>query len=58
MQPHPLNNFETQKYYQIKDGAYVINLDKYKSMGNHWITLYVNGNNVAYFVSFGVEQIF
>ena len=46
---HPLNNFQIQKYYQnvpkfngvfsrnnlpkIKDGAYVINLDEYKSTG-------------------------
>ena len=46
-------NFELQKYYQnepkfngvysrnnlpkIKDGAYVINLDEYKSVGTHWI---------------------
>ena len=26
-------------------------------MGTHWITLYVNGNNTIYFVSFGVEHI-
>ena len=47
--PHHLTNFEIQKYYQnkskfngvysrnslpkIKDGAYVINLDEYESMG-------------------------
>ena len=51
MSPHPLTNFEVQKYYQnepkcnsvysrndlpkIKDGAYVINLDEYKSIGTH-----------------------
>ena len=28
-----------------KDRAYVINLDEYKSIGTHWIALYVNGNN-------------
>ena len=50
MLPHPLTNFETQKYYQneprfngvfsknnlpkeIKDGAYVINLDEYADVG-------------------------
>ena len=59
--PHPLTNFEIQKYYQnepkfngvysrnilpkIKDEAYVINLDEFKSIGTHWKTLYVNGNN-------------
>ena len=53
MAPHPLANFEIQKYYQnkpefngvfsrnnlpkIKDGAYVINLGEYKSIENHWI---------------------
>ena len=79
MPPHPLTNFEIQKYYQnetkfngvysrnnllkIKDGAYVINLDEYKSIGSHWIALHVNGNNrrasydVIYFGSFGVEHI-
>ena len=24
--------------------AYVVNLDEYKSIGTHWIALYVNGN--------------
>ena len=27
------------------DGAYVINLDEFKSIGNHWIALHVNGKN-------------
>ena len=73
MLPHPLTNFEMQKYYQneakfngvysrnnlpkIKDGAYVINIDEYESIGTHWITLYVNANNIVYFDSFGVEHI-
>ena len=79
MSPHPLTNFEIQRYYQneptfngvysgnnlsnIKDGAYVINLDEYKSVRTHWIALYVNGNNggasydATYFDSFGVEHI-
>ena len=26
-------------------------------MGTHWITLYVNAENVTYFDSFGVENI-
>ena len=72
MPPHPLTNFEIQKYYQkeskfngvysrnnlpkIKDGAYIINLDEYESIGTHWIGLYVNDNKVTYFDSFGVEQ--
>ena len=73
MLPHSLKNFEIQKYYQnetkfdsvysrnnlpkIKDGAYVINLDEFKSIGTHWIALYVNRNNATYFDSFRVEDI-
>ena len=53
MPPRPLNNFEIQNYFQnepkfngfylrnnlskIKDGAYIINLDEFKSIGTHWI---------------------
>ena len=66
-------NFEIQKYYQneprfnwvysrdnlpkIKDGAYVINLDKYSDVGTHWIALYALNINFTYFDSFGVEHI-
>ena len=73
MPPHPLTNFEIQKYYQnehrfngvysrdnlskIKDGTYIINLDKYSDIGTHWNALYVQNNNVTYFDSFGVEHI-
>ena len=51
MPSHPLTNFEIQKYYdnkpkfngvysrnnwsKIKDGAYLINLDEYESIGIH-----------------------
>ena len=51
MPPHPLTNFEIQKYYQnepsfngifsrdnlqkIKDGAYRINLDEYSDIKTH-----------------------
>ena len=48
---------------KIKDGAYVINLDEFKSIGSHWIALYVNDNNrsasydAIYFYSFGVQNI-
>ena len=73
--PHPLTNFEMQKYYQnepgfngvysrdnlteIKDGAYIINLDEYSDIGTHWVALYLNNDNnvVTYFDSFGVEHI-
>ena len=70
MPPHPLTNFEIQKYQKksnrvysrnnlskIKDEEYIINLDEYESIGTHWIALYVNGENVTYFDSFGVEHI-
>ena len=72
MPPHLLTNFEMQEYYQnkpkfsgvysrnnlpkIKDGAYVINLDKFKSIGTHWKALYVNAENVTYFDSLRVEN--
>ena len=61
-----------QKYYQnepafngvfsrnnlpkIKDRAYVQKLDEYKSIGTHWIALYVN-SDITYFNSFSVEHI-
>ena len=73
MPPRSLTNFEIQKYYhkepkfddvysrnnllKIKDEAHIINLDEYKSIGTHWIVLYVNDNNVTYFDSFGVKHI-
>ena len=47
----------------MKDGAYVIDLDEYESIGTHWIALHVNGNNrralydAIYFDSFAVEHI-
>ena len=56
MPPHPLTNFEIQKYYKnearfngvfsrnlfkkIKDGAYIINLDEYADVCTHWIALF------------------
>ena len=73
MPSYPLTKFEIQKYYQneltfndvysgdnlteIKDGAYVINLDEYSDVGTHWVALNVNNNNIIYFDSFGVEHI-
>ena len=73
IQPHPLTNFEIQKYYQneprfngvcsrdnlpkIKDGNYAINLDEYSNIRTHWVALYVQNNNVTYFDSLGVEHI-
>ena len=41
----------------IKNGAYVINLDEYHDIGTHWVALYVNNKTIIYFGSFGVEHI-
>ena len=41
----------------IKNGAYVINLDEYHDIGTHWVALYVNNKIVTYFDSFGAEHI-
>ena len=73
MPPHSLINFEIQNYYQnepdfngvysrnnlpkIKNGTYIISPDEIKSIGTHWIALYVNVENVTYFDSFGVGYI-
>ena len=64
MPRHPLINFRIQKYYQNKAifdgihsrdnlpkiwyGAYVLNLDEIKSIGTHWIALYVDANNSVF----------
>ena len=34
-----------------------MNLNEFKSIGTHWIALYVNANNIVYFDDFGVEHI-
>ena len=41
----------------IKDGAYVINLDEYADLGAHWISLFCNRNEIVYSDSFGVEHV-
>ena len=63
MSPHPLTNFEIQKYQneprfnnvyfrdnlcKIKDGAYVINLDEYSDIGTHWVALWLSNNDVTF----------
>ena len=74
MPPHPSSNFEIQIYYpkapnikstnsrnnlpKIKDGAYVINLDRYKSIRTYWIALHLDSDNVAYFDNLGPAFIF
>ena len=68
MLPHPLTNFEIQKYQneprfndvysrdylpKLEDGAYVINLDEYFDIVIHRVPLYVISYEVTYFNSFG-----
>ena len=73
MLPHPLTNFEIQKYYQnepkfngaysrnslphIKDGVYIIILDVYADVGTHWIALFCNRSKIVYLDSFCVEHV-
>ena len=42
---------------KTKDGAYVINLDEYESIGIYWIAINANAENVTYFDSFGAEYM-
>ena len=37
--------------------AYIINFYEHESTGTHWIALYMNGNNIIYFDSFGIKHI-
>ena len=72
MLPHPLTNFEIQKYYQNEprfNGVFsrnnlpkkikdgVINLNEYADVGTHWIALFCNRNEIVYFNSFCVEHV-
>ena len=62
MLPHPLTNFETQNQFNgvylrnnlpnIKDGANI-----YKSIGTHWIALFMNGDNLTNLGSFVVFNL-
>ena len=71
MSPHPLTNFEIQKYQnepkfngiysrnnlsKTKDGAYIIILDECESIGD-LLDCFVNAKNIIYFDSFGVVHI-
>ena len=73
MPPYPFSIFEIQKNYQnepkfydiysrnnlpkIKYMTYVMNLQRYKSIGTQWVVLYADSNNVSSFDSLGVEYI-
>ena len=41
----------------IKNGAYVINCDKYADVRTHWIALFCNKSEIVYFDSFGAEHV-
>ena len=43
--------FSRNKLTKIKGAAYAINLEVFKSIGTHWIVLYVNGNNIYYLIA-------
>ena len=51
------DNLPKRNSIEIKDEAYIINLDEYSDIGTHWIALHVQNNDVTYFDSFGVEYI-
>ena len=44
-------------FIETKNEAYITNLNEYSDIGNHWVALHVNNNDVSYFDSFGVEHI-
>ena len=49
--------FIREVVYLKKDGTYTINVGQYESVGTHWLALYVNGDNITYFDSFGLQYI-
>ena len=68
MPPHPLTNFEIQKYYENEprfNGVYSRNnLPKQikdgayvTNTGTHWVALFCKKNEIVYFNSSGVEHI-
>ena len=51
------DNLPERSPTEIKDGAYIINLDEYSDIGTHWVAFYASNDDVTYFDSFGVEHI-
>ena len=49
---YPRNNLS-----KIKEGAHIVNLEEYESIGTQWTVLYEDAENVTYFDSFGVKHI-
>ena len=59
MPPHPLTNFEIQKYYKNEsrfNGVFSRN-NLLENVGTRWIALFCNRNEIVYFDSFGVEHV-
>ena len=48
--------YSRNNWPKIKKGAYMINLEEYKSITAHWIALYVDGKDITYFGSFDVAH--
>ena len=42
-------NLPERSSTEVKDRAYVINLDEYSDIGTHWISLYEQNNDANYF---------
>ena len=70
---HPLTNFEIVDYFRrvkgfngvfsrnnlpnLKNGAYVINLDHSENTGTYWLVIFMEKDEVIYFDSFAVGYI-
>ena len=69
MLPHPLTNFEIQRYYQNEpkfNGVYSRNNQpekikdgtyEYAEVDTHWIAVFCVRNEIVYFDIFGVEHV-
>ena len=51
------NSTEYNSIKNIKDEAYIINIDEYANLGTHWIALFCKKNEIVYLNRFGVEYI-
>ena len=49
--------FSRNNLPQLKNGAYVINLDHSENTRTHWVVIFMNSPEVIYFNSFGVQYI-
>ena len=45
------DNLPERSSAEIKDGAYIINLDEYSDIGTHYVAhLYIKNNNVTFLI--------